>query len=197
MPRTKKPFGQPNPSPPPVAYPTVDRISVVPRAAEAGRPFVPDINGWRGLIRRIAAATRSSEPEDLLVAAFIRLEEYSERAEVQNPKAFLFRTAVNLAHDEYRQRRGKHYIDCREPTVLNLSDEQPLQDEVFAARERLRKVQTALAALHPRTREIFLMHRVERLKYREIAEQHRITVSAVEKHIAKAVLFLAARMKAD
>ena len=36
------------------------------------------------------------------------------------------------------------------------------------------------------------MHRVEGLKYREIAAELGITVSAVEKHVAKAALFLAA-----
>ena len=35
------------------------------------------------------------------------------------------------------------------------------------------------------------MHRIDGLKYREIAERLGITVSAVEKHVAKAALFLA------
>lgn len=48
----------------------------------------------------------------------------------------------------------------------------------------------ALDSLGPRTREIFLLHRLDGLKYREIAAQLDITVSAVEKHIAKASLFL-------
>jgi RNA polymerase sigma factor (sigma-70 family) len=60
----------------------------------------------------------------------------------------------------------------------------------LAARERLQKVLAALESLGPRTREIFLLHRLDGLKYREIASQLGITVSAVEKHIAKASLFL-------
>jgi DNA-directed RNA polymerase specialized sigma24 family protein len=38
------------------------------------------------------------------------------------------------------------------------------------------------------------MHRVDNLKYREISEIMGISVSAVEKHIAKATLFLADRI---
>jgi len=199
MPGPRKPSGQSGPAEagPPVEDPSAPRGAGSPGPADGGRAYVSDRNGWRGLIRRIAMVTRSSDPEDLLNAAFVRLEEYSARAEVQNPKAFLFRTAVNLAHDERRQRRGKAYVDASDPSVINLSDGRPLQDEVFEARERLGRVQAALAALHPRTREIFLMHRVDKLKYREIAERQGITVSAVEKHVAKAVLFLAKRMKGD
>jgi RNA polymerase sigma factor (sigma-70 family) len=65
-----------------------------------------------------------------------------------------------------------------------------LHPEVLAARERLQKVLAGLESLGPRTREIFLLHRLDGLKYREIAAQLGITVSAVEKHIAKATLFL-------
>lgn len=160
-------------------------------------PYVPDRNGWRGLLRRIAAATRASEPEDLLHAAFIKLEEYRARARVDNPGAFLVRVAINLAHDERRSPAARGTLDCLAPEVLTLADDRPLQDEVLEARTRLSRVQDALSELSPRTREVFLMHRVEQLKYREIATRLGITVSAVEKHVAKAALFLAERMKDD
>jgi RNA polymerase sigma-70 factor (ECF subfamily) len=39
------------------------------------------------------------------------------------------------------------------------------------------------------------MHRIEGLKYREIAARFGITVSAVEKHVAKAALSLAECME--
>ena len=44
--------------------------------------------------------------------------------------------------------------------------------------------------LSPRTREIFLMHRLEGRKYREIASELGISPSAVEKHIARAMAHL-------
>jgi RNA polymerase sigma-70 factor (ECF subfamily) len=47
-----------------------------------------------------------------------------------------------------------------------------------------------LSQVHPRTREIFLLYRVKEMKQREIAAHLRISVSAVEKHIAKAAPFL-------
>lgn len=147
--------------------------------------------GWLGLLRAVRRAVGGSDAaEDLLHTAFVRLSEYSERNTVENPAAFLVRTAANLAVDERRRVhvRRESPIDIGE--MLDISDGQPLHPEVLAAQERLEKVMAGLESLGPRTREIFLLHRVDGLKYREIAARFDITVSAVEKHIAKASLFL-------
>ena len=147
--------------------------------------------GWRAVlsvVRRVARAS-DDDAEDLLHSAFVRLAEYRERASVVNPAAFLVRTAANLAVDERRRRARRETVtDVAE--LLEIADEQPLQSEVLAARERLQRVMAGLESLGPRTREIFLMHRIEGLKYREIADRLGVTVSAVEKHIAKATLYL-------
>lgn len=151
-----------------------------------------DRRWWRGVLDRVVRATRGSDAaEDYLHTAFLRLEEYRKKGEVQNPAGFLVRAAVNIAADEAR-RPVRRDADARPvDEFLDIADSEPLADEVFAARTRLERVKAGLAELSPRTREIFLMHRVEGLKYREIAAELGITVSAVEKHVAKAALFLA------
>ena len=153
----------------------------------------PDDRGWwRGVLDRVVRATRGSPAaEDYLHTAFLRLEEYRRSNEVQNPAGFLVRTAVNIAADEARRPAARTTDPCPVDELLDIADSEPLADEVFAARTRLERVKAGLAQLSPRTREIFLMHRVEGLKYREIAAELGITVSAVEKHVAKAALFLA------
>ena len=147
---------------------------------------------WRGVLDRVVRATRgSSSAEDYLHTAFLRLEEYRRSNEVQNPAGFLVRTAVNIAADEARRPSSRNADPRPVEDLIEIADSEPLADEVFAARTRLERVKAGLAQLSPRTREIFLMHRVEGLKYREIAAELGITVSAVEKHVAKAALFLA------
>ncbi|HEV8332804.1 MAG TPA: sigma-70 family RNA polymerase sigma factor [Steroidobacteraceae bacterium] len=147
--------------------------------------------GWLGILRAVRRVVGESDvAEDLLHSAFVRLSEYRQQHTVDNPSAFLVKTAANLAVDERRrtQVRRESPIDIGE--MLDLSDGQPLHTEVLAAQERLNRIMTGLDSLGPRTREIFLLHRIDGLKYREIAAQFDITVSAVEKHIAKASLFL-------
>ena len=71
---------------------------------------------------------------------------------------------------------------------------------MIAARERLKVVGAALDRLPQRTRASFLMHRIDGLKYREIAERLGVSQSAVEKHIARAALALGearARLERD
>jgi RNA polymerase sigma factor (sigma-70 family) len=148
---------------------------------------------WQSLIRTIASATRASDAEDLLQAAYIKLEEYQVTHRVENPSGFLVTAAVNIARDEYRRARIAP-MDSAEPLLLSLKDGAPLQDEILGMRQRLNEVRSALAKLSPRSRKILLMHRVDNLKYREISEIMGISVSAVEKHIAKATLFLADRI---
>jgi len=146
--------------------------------------------GWHAVLRTVRRVLHgTNDAEDLLHSAFIRFAEYRDRETVANPAAFLVRTAANLAVDE-RRRRLRREIPSTLIELMEVADEQPMQTELLAARERLENVLAGLDSLGTRTREIFLMHRISGLKHRDIAARLGITVSAVEKHIAKASLFL-------
>jgi RNA polymerase sigma-70 factor (ECF subfamily) len=142
------------------------------------------------MIREVRLRTRGrSDAEELLHAAYLRLLRYRARHAVEIVAAFLVRTAVNIGVDTYRHDR---FIADVAPDDVGACENSPLQDEVLASRVRLERVREGLSRLTPRTREIFLMHRLDDMKYREIAERLGISQSAVEKHIAKAALFLTA-----
>lgn len=145
-----------------------------------------------GLLRRLTRVTRNADSaEDCLQAAFVRLEEYRRHTQVENEGGFLARAATNIALDMARKMRVRGEPSGSNELLENHRDEQPLQDEVLVARERLSRVRLTLDQLPERTRAIFLMHRFSRVKYSEIAAQFGISASAVEKHIAKASLALA------
>lgn len=142
---------------------------------------------WNDLIRQIARRTHNhADAEDLLHSAYLRLSRYGARHAVNDPAAFLIRAAFNIRIDNYRHER----LMQNQAEAAEVADAAPLQDEVIAARVRLDRVKAGLNKLTPRTREVFLMHRLNNLKYHEIATRLGISQSAVEKHIAKAVLFL-------
>ncbi len=146
---------------------------------------------WNRVLKMIARHTNGRpDPEELLNTAYLRLERYQESRPVKDPVGFLVRTAQNLVIDEYRHAQiSARYLSDMQQSEQDL-DASPLQDEVFAARERLDRVKEGLAQLPARTREIFLMYRLQDMKCREIAAKIGLSESAVEKHIAKAMYFL-------
>jgi RNA polymerase sigma factor (sigma-70 family) len=141
----------------------------------------------RSLLRRHGRSR--DDAEDLIQEAFLRLHLYCQAEELQTQDAFLARTVLNLSVDLHRKEHRELYTD--EPLEnLSLVDVRPTPDEELAVSQRLAKVGAVLEGLAPRTREIFLMHRVEGYGCKQIAAHYGISLSAVEKHIAKAVLSL-------
>ncbi|MBS0420054.1 MAG: RNA polymerase sigma factor [Proteobacteria bacterium] len=146
---------------------------------------------WHALLKRVRRVTNQSlEAEDVLHTAILRMQEYSQRHAVQNPSAFVVEVARNLSIDDARQRLSRRELMVEGANLEDIADGKAIQDEVLAARARLERVRVALGTLSPRTRTIFLMHRIDGMKYREIAAHFGITMSAVEKHVARAVITL-------
>jgi RNA polymerase sigma-70 factor (ECF subfamily) len=71
-----------------------------------------------------------------------------------------------------------------------LIDTTPSAEAVLLARERVARLSVCLGRLSDKTREIFLSHRIDGLSYQEIARERRLSISTVEKHVAKATLQL-------
>ena len=111
---------------------------------------------------------------------------------MQVEEAFLSRCVKNLSIDRHRRER-RHLYEAQSiedlDAVLALIDSGPAPDEVFATQQRLDRIRSALDAVGTRTREIYFAHRAG-YSYAEIASHLRISPSAVEKHIARAVLAL-------
>lgn len=152
-------------------------------------------------MRRLRQALRrhgrsDQEAEDLIQDAFARLECYKRERPVDQPEAFLVRTVVNLSVDAFRHDRLHGDVETlTEQSVL--IDATPGPDEVLASRQRLTRLSAGLEKLSERTRDIFLAHRLEGLGQAEIAKQYGVSLSAVEKHIAKALLFLTEWMASE
>ncbi|GAA0543913.1 RNA polymerase sigma-70 factor (ECF subfamily) [Rhizomicrobium palustre] len=154
-----------------------------------------DGSEWRNLVRRVARLSNRSDAEDLLHSAYIRYRDRKPDTKIGNINAFLIRTAVNLGIDEHR-REQRRRLECLDTISDERSCEKsPAQDEAIAHRQSLFRISSELNRLNPRTSEILMMHRFEGLTYSEIAAKLKITPSAVEKHIAKAMAVLTQAME--
>ncbi|HEX7854583.1 MAG TPA: RNA polymerase sigma factor [Sphingobium sp.] len=146
---------------------------------------------WKRLRQQLVRTVAAEDVDDHLQSAFLKFHSYQARKTVHNPEAFLVRAAANNALDAYRYNSRRPTDSHYEEVVAMLADTTPLADEALVVRQRLDRVREGVAKLTPRTREVFLLHRLEGLKYHEIAKRLVISESAVEKHVAKAALFLA------
>lgn len=139
------------------------------------------------LRRWLDARLRSSEDaNDLVQDAFTRLLGSDTRDGVRQPGAFLNRIVRNLLIDRSRRlsNRTAHVpIDEANAPVVRATQEDGLELEEMRKRYR-----AAVEALPPRMREVFVLHRVEGLGYKEIATRLGISIRTVEWHVGEALL---------
>ena len=113
---------------------------------------------------------------------------------IDNLEGYIFRTASSVLRDQARRDQVRHAKGHDELTEKDHPAEERTADRVLQAREEIAQVVRALEELPERTRDIFLMRRYEGLAYGDIAERLGISVSAIEKHVAKAVAHIARRL---
>ena len=126
------------------------------------------------------------DADDLVQEAWVRLAFYEREQAVTKPEAFLMRTALNLSIDTHRM-----HINHGEEVMLDeviLIDAAPTAEAVVLARERVARLSVCLGRLSEKTREIFMAHRVDGMSYQLIGQRYQLSISTVEKHIAKATL---------
>lgn len=141
----------------------------------------------------------AAEAEDLTQDTFERVLRSLEAGPIHNAEALVFRIAVNLLRD--RARRA-HRRGIEEPLPSDTADELAdamavdiSPERVVLAERTLAEVLAILNELSERTRAMFYLYRLENLKIREIADLYGISPSAVEKQVAKALLFLTRRLQ--
>lgn len=127
------------------------------------------------------------EAADLVQDAFVRLAQAHPAGALRAPQAYLQRIVGNLLRD--RAKRARHRIVVVDEAVSAAREPAagPEQEWNLEVNDLRASYVAALAELSPRTREVFLLHRVEELRYRDIAERLGISVPTVEYHIARAL----------
>lgn len=134
------------------------------------------------------------EADDLVQEAWVRLACYErERMEVVDPGPFMMRIALNLSIDAHRTRVHHGEEVLAEEVVL--ADTAPGVEAVVLGRERMGRMSVCLGRMNEKTRDIFLAHRLDGQTYQEIASRHGLSISTVEKYIAKATLQITTGME--
>ncbi|MBY8829153.1 RNA polymerase sigma factor [Hephaestia mangrovi] len=140
------------------------------------------------------------EAEDLTQEVFARLTRHPDKPQGKAADAYIFVIASNLLKDRARaqvsrrasaHRSWENAFENAINTPSLVEDRHP--ERVLIGRETLDQVLLALGELSERTRDVFILSRLENMRHRDIAALHGISVSAVEKHVMKGMAHLGAR----
>jgi RNA polymerase sigma factor (sigma-70 family) len=141
------------------------------------------------LTRLVGRIVNRHDVDDILQEAFMRSYEAAGKASIRNPRAFLLRTATNLALNHVSRASNKlnaQIEDLSLPEVYQLTAESP--ESQLDANQRFVTFCRAVGGLPEQCRHAFILKKVYGLSQQEIAERLGITQSTVEKHIAKGLM---------
>lgn len=125
--------------------------------------------------------------EDIVHEAYLRSYSAEIGAEIRAPKAFLFKTAKNLAlkHLDRSAYRLLDYVEDLDS--LEVIDEPSLEQRV-ELHEQFLAFCRAVSTLPVQWRKVFILRKVYGLSHQEIASELELSVSTVEKHLASGIL---------
>ncbi len=126
--------------------------------------------------------------EEVVNEFFVWLWENRKSVKIKyNLAGYLYKSIKNRVLNRLNKKQNIVLQQLRE----NLEQEAQIPpDQQLIYNEEWQKVQNILQLIPERSREIFIMHRYDGLKYKEIAQLLNISVNTVENHIVKALQIL-------
>ena len=124
--------------------------------------------------------------EDIMQDAFVKLWDNCEKVSYDKAKSFLFTVAKNLFFNI--KKHEKVILKHHNQSIRSSECETP--EYIMIEKEFLIKIENVIASLPEKQKEVFLLSRIEKKKYKEIAEMLGISVKAVEKRMHFALLVM-------
>jgi len=144
------------------------------------------------LVRYLTSRLNSREEAvEVAQEAYVRLLRLDDTSTIGFLRAFLFKTATNIAIDRVRQRtRAQAWLDEEAPSQV---------DEVFgftperevAGRQVIAQVVACLEALPEKCRYAFVEYKFKNRAYEDIAADMDLTTSMVRKYVLRALVHCA------
>lgn len=124
--------------------------------------------------------------EDVCHEAFIKLWENCKKVSLEKAKSFVFTVANNLFLNQVRHK--KVALEFEKYFTGYSTPQNP--EEVMRENDFKTLLENAISSLPDKQRESFLLNRIDKMTYREIAELEGVSEKAIEKRISKALIFL-------
>jgi len=128
---------------------------------------------------------------DIAQDTFMRIWEKQMAIDPQRVKGLLFKIAGDLFISQYRRKQvANNFFNTFQPTNKSLTPEDEINFQ-----ELKNAYDAALKSMPEKQRTVFLMNRIDELKYKEIADQLGLSVKAIEKRMSQALEHLKTHLK--
>ena len=150
-----------------------------------------------GFLKKFLAGFLSAQQdiEDVAQETYLRAYIAEQSEEIEQPKAFLFRVAKNLALTSLakKSRRITDYIEeAGTAVVLGTAAG---SDQELEARQCLDLYCEAVAMLPEKCRQVLLFRKVHGLSHGDIGERMGLSISSVEKYLRQGILACQAHIR--
>jgi len=125
--------------------------------------------------------------EDAMQEGFLKSFEIEKKQNITTPSAYLFKTIRNFACRDLRKKSRLKIIGIEDIDLPSLTIDRRAIENSLESRQNLSIFCTAADLLPEQCRKAFLLRKVYGFSQKEIAGMMGISVSTVEKHLAKAV----------
>lgn len=151
------------------------------------------LNCRRHLARMVGSIVRPEEIEDIVQETFVQSYAASRRQEIRNPQAFMMCVARNIALDHVG--RAEHKLGCSLEHVDEADLASHFDTELdYQSEEIFLEFCRAVAGLPIACRRVFILSKIYGLSMAEVGERLGISVSTVEKHIARGLFVVLEHM---
>jgi RNA polymerase sigma-70 factor (ECF subfamily) len=139
----------------------------------------------------------ADDAADLVQDAYAKLMGLETWRGLASPKAYALTMIRNLAIQKLRRARVVSIRQIAGLDAGDLADEAPNAQRQTIDREQLRRLLKAVERLPDRCRQIVIMRRFEDKPPQEIARQLGLSLSTLEKRLARGMFLLSQAMEAD
>ncbi len=124
--------------------------------------------------------------EDITQDTYVTLWQKCADTDPLTVKSFLYKIAGNKVIDHFRhQKVAMNYRTNKKSLVDHLTPQFQLEEQEYKA-----YLDGVLSSIPEASRTVFMMSRIEKLKYAEIADRLQVSVKAVEKRMHKALIII-------
>ncbi len=128
---------------------------------------------------------------DIAQDTFMRIWEKQMTIDPKRVKGLLFKIAGDMFITQYRREQvAFNFFNTFQPNDKSITPEDEINFE-----ELKKAYDAALKSMPEKQRAVFLMNRIEELKYKEIADQLGLSVKAIEKRMSQALEHLKINLK--